>query len=383
MKKVSPSDFYKALKDEGVTYYTGVPDSLLKEFCAFIADNTCEQNHIISANEGQSIALATGYYLAQKKIPLVYMQNSGLGNAVNPLMSLAHSQVYSIPMLILIGWRGEPSVKDEPQHMIMGSCMLDMINSMKFNSIILSKDEFQTEIKKGYNLALQNQEPVFLVITKDYFQQYEVINKNRIQLNKYELNREQALEVILQNIHEGIFVGTTGFLSRELCELREKLGQNSNMDFFTVGSMGYASSIALGIALNSQNKNVYCFDGDGAAIMHMGSMCIIGQSKANNLVHFIFNNECHDSVGQQPTCANEISFPQIAKGAGYEEVYQVQGKTELINVINLIQIKQKKYTKPVLIEIKINPGARPNLGRPKQSTIQNKNELMNYIQIQQ
>tara|TARA_Y100000310_G_C20697653_1_gene826848 strand:- start:688 stop:1818 length:1131 start_codon:yes stop_codon:yes gene_type:complete len=359
------NQFYDILIENNIDFFTGVPDSLLKNFCSYMTDNTTPEKNIIAANEGNAIALAAGYNLATSKFGLVYMQNSGEGNAINPLTSLTDPDVYSIPVLLLIGWRGEPGIKDEPQHKKMGKITLKLLDTLGIPYSILNKD-YDNTIKTAIDHMKKNKSPYALIAKKGIFSEY----KMRDQINfKFELNREGALKIIVPILETNdIIVSTTGKTSRELFELRKSLGMDLDNDFLTVGSMGHSSSIALGIALPKSDKNVYCFDGDGALIMHMGALSIIGQLSPKNLKHIVFNNYAHDSVGGQPTSSKNINIPDIALANGYKNAYSVNSKEQLIEKINMI----KDMDGPILLEIKINKGARENLGRPTSSPIENK-----------
>eukprot|EP01015_Nassula_variabilis_P010641 TRINITY_DN1858_c0_g1_i6.p1 TRINITY_DN1858_c0_g1~~TRINITY_DN1858_c0_g1_i6.p1 ORF type:complete len:344 (-),score=67.92 TRINITY_DN1858_c0_g1_i6:62-1093(-) len=286
---LEPKGFYDLLKNKGVEFFTGVPDSLLKDFCAFVQDNVEPKNHIITPNEGLAVSLASGYHLATGKYPLVYFQNSGLGNTVNPLLSMAHAQIYSIPMLLLIGWRGEPGKKDEPQHYVQGKVMNGLLTEMGIQYEVLP--DFYEGAEKSVESALfhlQNRNsPYALVVRRQTFLNYKLQNKAK---NDMPLNREEATKIIVDNIgdHDAI-VGTTGFLSRELWEIRARRQQSHERDFLTVGAMGHASSIALGIALAKPSRNVFCLDGDGALLMHMGALTTVGTSNCSNIKHIVLN----------------------------------------------------------------------------------------------
>ena len=340
--------FVDEVKSAGVEFFAGVPDSLLKSFCAYVTD-TCGENHVIAANEGGAVGLATGYYLATGKSALVYMQNSGQGNAVNPLASLADPDVYSIPMVLLVGWRGEPGVKDEPQHVKQGKVTISLFETLGIPTEILPDDEAAAlELtRKMVERAKAESRPVAFVVRKGLFAEYKLQNKKP---DIATLPREQAIEGVLRALpKDAVVVSTTGMISREVYETRERLGQGHSRDFLTVGSMGHASMIALGIAKAQPNRKVYCLDGDGASIMQMGNMAIVGQSGCGNLTHIVFNNAAHDSVGGQPTVGGSISLPGIAKSCGYN-----------------------RDGAPVFMEIKVAKGARKDLGRPKEPPQVNK-----------
>ena len=364
--------FYKTLASSKIDFFTGVPDSLLKDFCAYVTDNTSQERNIIAANEGNAIALASGYHLATGKFGLVYMQNSGLGNAVNPLTSLADKDVCSIPMLLFIGWRGEPGVKDEPQHVKMGKVTLSLLDALKMPYAILN-DNYEEIIKKAVLYFKNDKSPYAIIVKKDTFQKYELKNQQK---TDFEMNREEAIKIIVSLLSkDDIIVSTTGMTSRELFEFRESRKEGHEKDYLTVGSMGHSSSIALGIALEKPERNVYCFDGDGALIMHMGALSVIGQLEPKNFKHIIFNNFAHDSVGGQPTATSKIDIASIAKANGYARAFSAETKNEIVNSIKKIS----SMDGPVLLEIKVNKGHRKDLGRPTTTPIQNKEEFMKFL----
>ena len=355
------------LKGAGVDFFVGVPDSLLKSFCAYVTDN-CAESHVIAANEGGAVALAAGHYLATGNPALVYMQNSGQGNAVNPLASLADPDVYSIPMVLLVGWRGEPGIKDEPQHVKQGKVTVSLFETLGIPTEILPEDEASAAevTRKMVERAKTESRPVALIVRKGLFAEYKLRSPKP---NVADLKREEAIETILTTLPEGaVVVSTTGMISREVYETRERLGQDHSRDFLTVGSMGHASMIALGIAKARPNRKVYCLDGDGASIMHMGNMAIVGQSGCANLTHIVFNNAAHDSVGGQPTVGGDIDFPAIAAACGYDVV---PGASYLHDLHAL-----HGSNKPRFVEIKVAKGARKDLGRPKEPPQVNKKLYM-------
>ena len=372
---INPKNFYRILNNNGIDFFTGVPDSLLKGFCNFITNNADKKNHIIAMNEGNAIGIASGYYLASGNPALVYMQNSGFGNCVNPLLSLVDKKVYSIPMLLLIGWRGEPNVSDEPQHKKQGEITLDLLKTMGIKYSILSSDStnINQTISDSINYIKNNNIPYALVVKKNTFEKNNLDKNNKI---NFSLKREDAVKIILDNTNENdVFVSTTGKLSRELFEYRIAKGQSHNRDFLTVGSMGHANQIALGIANVKTDKRIICIDGDGALLMHMGSMCLIGNLGINNFVHILINNGAHDSVGGQPTGGLRIDFSSIAKSANYKHFFNANSKDEIILYLNKI----KKLNGPIFFEIKVSKGSRKDLGRPNISPIDNKKNFMNFL----
>lgn len=368
---ISPKFFVDRLSKNGISFFAGVPDSLLKNVCAYITDNIDSNHNVITANEGAAIGLAAGYHLATGKVGCVYMQNSGEGNTINPLASLTDKEVYNIPVLLVIGWRGRPGVHDEPQHVKQGKITTGLLNVMGINYEVLSKEEdvAAKQIDKAIK-AVKAGDVFAIVIEKDTFDSYTLQNTVN---NQYELGREEAIKLVSGAIgNNAIIVSTTGMISRELFEYREEMKQGHERDFLTVGSMGHASQIALGIALEKPQRRIYCFDGDGATIMHMGSMAIIASKQPKNYVHFVFNNGAHDSVGGQPTVGHHIDLPAIAKAVGYKCAIMVDSKESLMAVLkNVIDMEG-----PVMIEIRVRKGNRKDLGRPTTTPIENKKALM-------
>lgn len=371
---IDPKLYLDVLFKEGVSFFTGVPDSLLKDFCACVTKSVKKDNHIIAANEGAAIGLAIGRYLGKGDLPMVYLQNSGLGNIINPLLSLASPEVYGIPMLILLGWRGEPGVKDEPQHVHQGRVMIDMLDSMKVPSIILSDnlEEAATQTKNASQLAKSQSGPVALIARKGMFKGFPIED---VITNK-EMTREEAIIESLNSIESNAaIISTTGMASRELFEYRASQNMGHSRDFLTVGGMGHANQIALGIAISQPNRKVYCFDGDGATLMHMGSLAISGQSECNNFIHIILNNGVHGSVGGQPTVGFEIDFCKIAEACGYSHSFKVKRRDEIENVIK----KSQEIKGPCLIEIQTTASNKKNIGRPTSSPKENKEDLIKFL----
>ena len=359
---IGPKSFVECLMKCGVDFFTGVPDSLLKNFCAYVTDH-CGENHVIAANEGGAVGLASGHYLATKAPALVYMQNSGQGNAVNPLASLADPDVYSIPMILLVGWRGEPGAKDEPQHVKQGKVTISLFETLGIPTYVIPDgndvvnsgqgivNSWESVVTHAVEQAKVESRPVSLVVRKGLFDEYKLQNKTA---DISTLKREEAIEAILTSLGEdAVIVSTTGMISREVYETRERLGQDHSRDFLTVGSMGHASMIAMGLAKAQPMRSVICLDGDGASIMQMGNMAILGQSGCANLTHIVLNNAAHDSVGGQPTVGGAIDLPAIAASCGYN-----------------------KPGAPVFKQICVAKGARKDLGRPKEKPQENKKLFM-------
>ncbi len=373
---IRPEYFYNTLRGMGIDFYTGVPDSLLKDICAYITDHADRKNNIIAANEGGAVGLAAGYHLATGNIPVVYMQNSGLGNTVNPLMSLTDSDVYRIPVLLVIGWRGEPGVHDEPQHVKQGKTTLPLLDAMEIRHEIMSGDEAELEkqLAGGVRYMKETGRAFALVVKKGTFGKYKLQNGTH---NPYTMEREEAIKAVAGAMDvKDIVVSTTGKISRELFEHRTATGEGHSRDFLTVGSMGHASQIALGIALNRPERNVYCFDGDGAAIMHMGGMGIVASMLPGNFYHIVFNNGAHDSVGGQPTIGFGIDLPKIAAGCGYKTVMSVATRSELDTILPTLTT----LPAPLLLEIQVKKGSRDDLGRPTTTPVENKEALMSFLE---
>ena len=373
---IRPQFFYDTLACYGIDFYAGVPDSLLKNLCAYITDHSDAAHNIIAANEGGAMGLAAGHYLATGQIPVVYMQNSGQGNIINPLASLTDPDVYNIPVLLVIGWRGKPGVHDEPQHVKQGKVTTGLLNVMGIDFTVLSKEEDKAEaqIKKAVAYMQATKQCYALVIEKDTFENYQLSTINS-QLELV-LSREEAIQTVAAALGEkDCIVSTTGMISRELFEYRTAMNEGHERDFLTVGSMGHASQIALGIALAKQDRKVWCFDGDGASIMHMGSMAIVANKAPKNYIHVVFNNGAHDSVGVQPTVGLKIDLPAVARAVGYMTVYSVETKEYLKELLD----KVKTQEGPVFLEVKVKKGNRKDLGRPTTTPIENKEALMDFL----
>ncbi len=364
------ADFAEML---GADFYTGVPDSQLKALCNYLIDKygTDPKHHIIAANEGNCTAIAAGYHLATGKVPVVYMQNSGEGNIINPVASLLNDKVYAIPVIFVIGWRGEPGVHDEPQHIFQGEVTLKLLEDMGIASFVVGPDTTNEELKTaldGFRKLLSEGKDVALVIRKGALTDAPSVKYT----NNNRMLREEIIKHIVSVTSEDPIISTTGKASRELFEIREANGQSHKYDFLTVGSMGHSSSIALGVAINKPDKKIWCIDGDGAALMHMGAMAVIGKHKPKNLVHIVINNGAHETVGGMPTVANEIDLVGVAKACGYGKVVSVDDFQKLDEVLN----EAKASDELRFIEVKCAIGARENLGRPTTSARENKEGFM-------
>lgn len=364
----------KMLEIIGADFYTGVPDSQLRPLCDFLMENygIDYKHHVIASNEGNCAALAAGYYLATGKVPVVYMQNSGEGNIINPVLSLL--RVYAIPIIFIIGWRGEPGIYDEPQHIYQGKITIKLLEDMDIQTFIVSRDTTEQDMHNTMNSFqrfLIEGKSVAFIVRKD-----AIYYKRKIKYrNTHILRREEVIEHILEVSEGDPIVCTTGKASRELFELRESKGQSHKYDFLTVGSMGHSSSIALGIACQKSSMKIWCIDGDGAVLMHMGSLAVIGANKPENLIHVVVNNGAHETVGGMPTVAGMIDLAEVAKACGYSYAVSVDTFHKLD--IELKAVKRRKGL--CMIEVKCAIGARDNLGRPTTTPVENKNNFMEYL----
>lgn len=367
--------FFDHLKKMNIEFFTGVPDSQLKSLCNFL--NWKYKNsdkHIIAVNEGNAVALAAGYHLSTGKIPCVYMQNSGMGNTINPISSLLNNKVYGIPCLFIIGWRGEPDIHDEPQHIFQGEITLPLLDVLGIKYMILDKSTTESDLLnklQDFQKILESENSVAIVVKKGALL-YET--KCDYQ-NEYLLKREDILKKIVETAKKDVIVSTTGKTSRELFEIREQNNQSHCYDFLTVGSMGHSSTIALNIALNSSHKRVWCIDGDGAVLMHMGAMALIGSKSPDNFIHVVINNEAHESVGGQPTVAKDIDFKQIALACKYKHAYTVNNFEDFNTILSAIQ----NEIGPIFIEVKVAIGSRNDLGRPTTTPKENKAIFMHML----
>ena len=364
---LDPIFFLTLCKKNGFSTFYGVPDSTLKHFCTAATEDANLQ-HTICVNEGAAIGAAIGYHLSTSAVPVVYMQNSGLGNAVNPLTSLVAKEVYSIPMLLVVGWRGEPGVKDEPQHAFQGAVTPSMLDNLQIEHAVIGKNSnIETELQKAEIFFKKNDRPYALLIKKGTFSVYKAKPETR---KKYPLSRQRAIECIVQAQPENsVIVSTTGMASRELFHIRKENNIPHGTDFLTVGGMGHASSIALGVAANAPNKKVICLDGDGACLMHLGSLATIGSSAISNLLHVVINNGEHGSTGGQPTVSRKIDLCAIAKACGYSEAVRVDSEEELNSYL-------KDAQGLCFLEVMTNNQKSSEIGRPTSTPQENKKMFM-------
>ena len=363
---VNTKDFYDYLLANQVDFFTGVPDSLLANFCVCVKENSPSKNNIIAANEGNAVAIASGYHIASSNYGVVYMQNSGLGNTVNPILSLVDDEVYRVPMLLIIGWRGEPGKKDEPQHVKQGKLTLPLLECMGIKYQVLN-DNYKEQLKTALSYMKNENKPYALVVQKGTFSDYKISKEKP----RYQIKREEALETAMDNIEADAFiVSTTGKTSREIFEIRERRNQGHSHDFLTVGSMGHTASIALGMSIGSK-KNIYCIDGDGSFIMHMGGMGIAAKNADANFKYILINNGAHESVGGQPTIAFDMDVEAILKAVGFNSVYTAETQDEVASGINKL-----KNERNAALVIYVNQGSREDLGRPTIAPEQNKLDMM-------
>lgn len=365
----------KLLEIIGSDFYTGVPDSQLKSLCNYLINKygIDPKHHIIAANEGNSTALAAGYHLATGKIPVVYMQNSGEGNIINPVASLLNDKVYAIPVVFIVGWRGEPGFHDEPQHIYQGEITVKLLEDMNIESFIISKnttDEEVTVIMEKFKKVLAIGKSVSFIIRKDVLSYSEDTRYE----NNNTMRREDVIRHILKISGEDPIISTTGKASRELFDTRTSNGQSHKYDFLTVGSMGHSSSIALGVAINKPNSKIWCVDGDGAVLMHMGSMAVLGTNAPKNMIHIVINNGSHETVGGMPTVADKINLVSIARGCGYPNSVCVDNFYDLDKELQAAKCRNELS----LIEVKCSIGSRNDLGRPT-AAIENKENFMKYL----
>ncbi len=360
----------------GADFYSGVPDSQLKSLCNFLIDKygIDSKHHIIAANEGNCTAIAAGYHLATGKVPVVYMQNSGEGNIINPVASLLNDKVYAIPVIFVVGWRGEPGVHDEPQHIYQGEVTIKLLDDMGISSFVIGPETTEDEVAnamRDFKKLLSAGKDVAFVIRKGALTDAPKVEYKNDNIMK----REDIIKHIVAVSGDDPIISTTGKASRELFEIREANGQSHQYDFLTVGSMGHSSSIALGVAINKPEKKIWCIDGDGALLMHMGAMPVIGANNPNNLVHIVINNGAHETVGGMPTVASSIDLVAIAKACGYKYAVSVDDFDALDRELNLAKNRDELS----FIEVKSSIGARDDLGRPTTSALENKEGFMEYL----
>ncbi len=378
---ISPERFIDFLQGRDISFFSGVPDSLLQSFCVALCDRFGVKGtrHMVAVNEGNAVALGAGYHLATGKVPLVYLQNSGLGNAVNPATSLTDPAVYGIPIVYLVGWRGEPGVHDEPQHVKQGEITCSLLEVLGIPYLVIDKKTSMQDIETQYDAELAGQvkqgRSVAFVTRKGSFESPQ----GSFPAVDAALSREQAIKRIADSLgNDDYIVSTTGKISRELFEHRKVTDSTfKGHDFLTVGSMGHASAIALSISMQHPQKRIWCLDGDGAALMHMGSMATIGAVDPQNLVHVVLNNASHESVGGMPTAALSAELCKVASACGYRRVLKVSTTEDLEKVLGDLQSSVPALT---FIEVMVSSGSRADLIRPDTTPQQNKASFMECLQ---
>lgn len=360
----------------GSDFYTGVPDSQLKALCNYLMHTygIDPKHHVIAANEGNCTALAAGYHMATGKVPVVYLQNSGEGNIINPVASLLNDQVYAIPVVFIVGWRGQPGMHDEPQHIYQGEITLKLLEDLGIAAFVIDKkttEENLAAVMAEYRSILAAGKNVAFVICKDALAYDETVQYE----NSNTMLREEIIHHITAVSGTDPVVSTTGKASRELFETRTAHGQSHQYDFLTVGSMGHSSSIALGIAIHKPSAKVWCIDGDGALLMHMGAMAVLGANAPQNMIHIVINNGAHETVGGMPTVASAIDIVAIAQACGYPNAVSVTCFEDLDREL----AAAKSGNALSLIEVKSSIGARDDLGRPTTTALENKCGFMEYL----
>lgn len=372
---VDQKQLFDALQTIGVDFYTGVPDSLLNDFCLYMTNNMNGHQHVMAANEGNAIAIAAGHYMATGKLPLVYMQNSGIGNATNPLLSLTHDFVYGIPMLLVIGWRGDPAISDHAQHKKQGELTPVLMKDMDIPFEILDDDATVIEkFRWAADKAREISSPVALIAKKAILTQKE---KKQQYPESNLMNREEAISAVMDVFGEdAIYLGTTGRATREVHEQLKQHGIGAGHEWQNVGSMGHVSSVGLGIALACPNKRVVVFDGDAAAVMHMGALATNCRYKAGNMIHIVLNNGVNESVGGQPSAGYVVNLTGVASACGYGNIgHAVETRDELQQVLKTLTDGDE----PTFIDVHVREGIRsdvPKLGINHKAV---KNELMGYL----
>tara|TARA_Y100001970_G_scaffold292571_1_gene434386 strand:- start:189 stop:1313 length:1125 start_codon:yes stop_codon:yes gene_type:complete len=366
---INAKKFIKELKKLDINFFCGVPDSLMSEFSKSLHFDFKDENHIISTNEGSALGACMGYNLATQKVPLIYMQNSGFGNFINPYTSLLHKDVYNIPFILLIGWRGEPGIPDEPQHKFQGKITLELLDLLEIEYFIIDKDSTMSEITDSLKASIGNQKPLALVVKRGTFEKDERSFANE---DSSPLRKDALSKIVNKFSKDTIFVSTTGKLSRELYELRKESDLNCD-DLYVVGGMGHASAITHGILQNINMKKVVCLDGDGAVLMHMGNLGIIGSSESKNFVHIVFKNSSHESVGGQPNIYKKLNSEKLFESLGYKEVLTFKSLDALdeIDLDNIVG--------PALVEITVQNTSDKNLIRPEKTPEENKAIFINKL----
>lgn len=363
---ISPVDFSKKLNQLEFDTAVGVPDSTFKGLISYFSSQTAF-THVTAANECEAMGIAAGYYLGHCKPALVYMQNSGFCKTLNPYTSLLAPDAYALPAVMLVGWRGEPGKKDEPQHKMMGRILPQLLTVMELDYTVLEETMWENQLAEARQKTMENEKPYVMLIKKGLFEDFKIPGREK--KHGKALTREQALNIIVDNTSENaVFISTTGKTSRELFEIRARKKQHHGKDFYTVGSMGCASSIAFGLGLAPSEKKIFILDGDGAALMQLGTMATIGHHKNNRLKHILVDNNAHESTGGQPTVSSSVDFPAVARACGYDDVQSVDNKEDLEKSLQNLENNEKLS----LLVVKVKKGSRPDLGRPTTTPKENR-----------
>ena len=344
------------LKKNDINFFTGIPDSILIELSRFL-QNKNKRKHIRATSEGSAISIGIGHYLSTKQVPCIYMQNSGLSNALNPLISITSKKVYNIPLVLIIGWRGSPRVKDEPQHNVKGKITESILKLLNIKYTIVRSGNDLSQFNKIVKNAKKNNNIAACLIEQGTIKK---IKKTYNKKNFYKLNKELFLKTLLETLEKNSkVISSTGYNSRELMYLRNKYKLINTKDFYMVGGMGHTASVALGYSLSTKKKTI-CIDGDGSFLMHLGSIKTAGTFANNNFKYILLNNNSHDSVGGQNTYANNIDFEKLSKSLGFKKFYKIKNNKNLKqNIKRFLKGNNLNF-----LEVKITNSKIKNLPRP-------------------
>ena len=367
-----PDVFLKSLIDADIELFVGVPDSLLSGLISAFESNN-KICHLVAANEGNALALAAGYHLATNKLPLVYMQNSGFGNIINPYLSLTCKQVYQIPMIIIMGWRGCPEKNDEPQHLFQGKVQIDLLKTLDIPFVVLDENFDSKSMRVITKKAIQEKRAVCILIKKGAF----ITKPLQLNAKMLPMNRRIAISIIVKYLPENsVVIATTGKIAREAYDIMSEAGKRHQL-FMNVGAMGHCSSVALGLAIGRPEVKVICLDGDGALIMHMGALSLIGKVQCRNFYHILLNNGCHESVGGCPSAADTVDFLGVAKASSYNSSYKASSEGDMNHMIDDFFEKEG----PVFLEAKISLTQGDDPSRPSESMCELKSNLQDFLQL--
>jgi phosphonopyruvate decarboxylase len=370
---LSPEKLVRWLAENGVTFATGIPDSVLGGLCWELMKETSGINHVIACNEAAAVATAIGWHIGTNSIPLVYLQNSGLGSAVNPLASLAAGEVFHVPVLLLIGWRGKPGRLDEPQHRLMGSATVPILNCLGIPVDELPPDEeiAHDAITKIFGEIRVTGESRALVVEMGTIGPSESIPWSRYHAGLW--TGAEALRHLCRRMpKDDLCVSTVGLVSRLLAAYRSGHRQEPANDLLAVGGLGLVSQLALGLALATPTRRIWCFDGDGSLLMHLGALTSVGASKPKNFVHVLFNNGIHESVGGLPSANQDTAFLQISRACGYKWDASAANAADLDILDHWLQDRDGPY----FLELRVSRNVDLEVGRPRTSPRANKDMVM-------